>query len=72
MGRRRKYGAPLSPREREVATWIALGLSRVQIADRLGIGDQTVKTHLRNIYSKLGMTNRHAVAAYFLNVHRHG
>jgi DNA-binding CsgD family transcriptional regulator len=62
MGRRRKYGAPLSPREREVASWIATGLSRQQIAHQLGVGEETVKTHLQNIYSKTGVTSRHALA----------
>lgn len=64
---RRKYGAPLSPREREIARWIVVGLSRQQIAQRLGISDETVKTHLRNIYSKLGITSRYALAAYVLS-----
>ena len=35
----------------------------MEIADRLGISQNTVKTHLKNIYGKLGVTNRTQAAA---------
>ena len=48
----------LSERELEVLQLIADGLSRQEIATRLIISLNTVKTHTRNIYSKLGVHNQ--------------
>ena len=54
---------PLSGREFDVLELVADGLTDRKIADRLGIREHTVKTHLRRINAKLGATNRaHAVA----------
>ena len=54
---------PLSAREIEVLTLIAEGLTNREIAERLVISLGTVKVHTRNIYGKLGVSNRtHAVA----------
>jgi len=52
----------LSAREREVLQCIAQGLSNGQIAERLGIGDKTEKTHVSNLLSKLELTDRTQVA----------
>jgi DNA-binding NarL/FixJ family response regulator len=53
---------PLSEREIEVLRLIAAGNSNKQIADRLSIGEGTVKTHVSNLTSKLGANDRtHAV-----------
>lgn len=49
---------PLSPRELEVLSYIAAGLQNREIADRLVVSLNTVKTHINNIYSKLSVTNR--------------
>jgi len=49
---------PLSDRELEVLQLIAEGLSRQEIASRLVLSLNTVKTHTRNIYSKLGVNNQ--------------
>jgi two-component system, NarL family, response regulator LiaR len=49
---------PLSPREREVLRLIARGHSNRQIARDLAIGEQTVKTHVRGILTKLGLQDR--------------
>ncbi|MEY2552580.1 MAG: hypothetical protein QOC57_440, partial [Ilumatobacteraceae bacterium] len=52
----------LTYREREVLTEVASGRSNNEISERLLIGTQTVKTHLNNIYDKLGVRRRtHAV-----------
>jgi LuxR family maltose regulon positive regulatory protein len=48
----------LSERELEVLQLIADGLSRREIATRLIISSETVKTHVRNLYSKLGVHNQ--------------
>jgi DNA-binding CsgD family transcriptional regulator len=63
MGRVALYGRTLSPREREVVQWLTAGLSRADIATRMGITEETVKTYLAAIYAKLGATNRFEVAA---------
>jgi LuxR family maltose regulon positive regulatory protein len=49
---------PLSDRELEVLQLIAEGLSRQEIATKLVLSLNTVKTHARNIYSKLGVNNQ--------------
>ena len=52
----------LSPREIEVLEQVATGNSNKLIADRLDISEDTVKTHLRSILSKLNANDRtHAV-----------
>jgi DNA-binding NarL/FixJ family response regulator len=53
---------PLTEREIDVVKLIAAGNSNKQIADRLSIGEATVKSHVTNILSKLGANDRaHAV-----------
>jgi LuxR family maltose regulon positive regulatory protein len=49
---------PLSERELEVLRLIAAGLSNQEIAHRLIISLNTVKTHVKNLYGKLGTGNR--------------
>jgi len=53
-------GAPgdLTPREREVWALVAGGLTNPQIAERLGLSDNTVKFHVQHLFSKLGVKNR--------------
>ena len=49
---------PLGKREREILSLIAEGLSNPQIAGRLLITVATVKTHINNLYGKLGVRSR--------------
>lgn len=49
---------PLTPRELEVLEQLAEGLPNKVIAAQLGISDQTVKFHVAQITSKLGVANR--------------
>ncbi len=49
---------PLSQRELEVLRLMASGLTNQEIADRLVVSLNTVKTHVKNIDSKLGTRNR--------------
>jgi len=48
----------LSPREREVTALVCLGYANRQIAARLSISLPTVKTHVRNILRKFGLSRR--------------
>jgi LuxR family maltose regulon positive regulatory protein len=49
---------PLSEREIEVLNLLVAGLTNPEIADQLIVSVGTVKTHVHNIYSKLGVRNR--------------
>jgi len=48
----------LSKREAEVFTYIAQGLSNEEIAEKMFVSKNTIKTHIKNIYSKLDVKNR--------------
>jgi DNA-binding NarL/FixJ family response regulator len=62
----RAPGSPetLTERETDVLRLIAEGLSNREIARSLDIGEKTVKTHVSNILSKLGVPSRTAAALY--------
>ena len=53
----------LTPREVEVLTHAADGHNAPDIAEELSIGAATVRTHLANVYEKLGVPNRAAAVA---------
>jgi DNA-binding NarL/FixJ family response regulator len=68
MSRVRTPGAgPLSHRELEVLELIAAGTTNREAAVRLFITEATVKTHLLNIYAKLGVSDRAAAVAEAFN-----
>jgi len=52
----------LTPREREVLHHLARGYAYKRIAQRLGISDRTVETHVGNVLRKLQLTSRHEVS----------
>ena len=67
--RRRRDRDPvdqLSPREVDVLTALARGRSNKEIAKELSIGEETVKTHVSNILSKLHLADRTQAAIYGL------
>ncbi len=55
----------LSNREREVVELVVEGLKNKDVADRLGISEKTVKTHLTHVYQRLGVATRGDMIAAF-------
>lgn len=53
--------ALLSPRQREIAHAVARGAAVAEVAERFGISVETVRTHLRAIYRRLGVRDRRAL-----------
>lgn len=53
----------LTPRESEILRWAATGRTNASIAQLLGVGPATVKTHFEHIFVKLGVKNRAAAVA---------
>ncbi len=54
----------MTPREREVIALIAAGMSNKEIAKRLNVATDTVKSHVRNVMDKLALHTRLQIAAY--------
>jgi DNA-binding NarL/FixJ family response regulator len=64
---RRRMGALLTRKEREVVLLVAQGLRNKEIATRLFISEQTVKNHLRSVFEKLQVGDRLEVALYAIH-----
>jgi DNA-binding NarL/FixJ family response regulator len=59
--RRRSHPVPqLTPRQNDLLRLVADGQTNTQIARRLGISEGTVRTHLENIFERLGVSSRTA------------
>jgi DNA-binding NarL/FixJ family response regulator len=63
---RASEGDELTPRETEVLRHLALGLSNRAIASALNVSEETVKTHVANVLSKLQAVNRAQAAVQAL------
>ncbi len=53
-----KSTANLTTREKEIMQLLVLGASNVQIAETLFVSENTVKTHLYNVFKKINVKNR--------------
>jgi DNA-binding NarL/FixJ family response regulator len=60
----------LTTRERELLAALANGWTNLQIAARTGITRNTVKYHLKNLYDKLGVSNRAMAVALYMSAPR--
>ena len=58
----RSQARDLTRRQREIARFVAAGLSNKQIALKASIAEATVKIHLHKAYQKLGIANRATLA----------
>ncbi len=54
----------LTARELEIVRFVATGLRNAEVGQRLEISESTVKTHLNNIFQKLGVRDRLELAHY--------
>jgi DNA-binding NarL/FixJ family response regulator len=59
----------LTARERAVLRLLVAGKSNQDIGDLLGMSERTVRFHLRNMYDKLGVTNRSAAIIWAVQHH---
>jgi two-component system, NarL family, response regulator len=57
-------GKELTPRESEIVRYVASGLRNIEVAELLLITESTVKTHLNNIFQKLGVRDRLELTHY--------
>lgn len=62
----------LTAREHELLSVLADGWSNIQIAARTGISENTVKYHLKNLYSKLEVRNRAMAVALYASERSNG
>jgi DNA-binding NarL/FixJ family response regulator len=62
----------LTPREAEIVRSVALGKTNAEVAEKLSITEGTVKTHLNNVFKKLGIRNRLELALHALKGDRDG
>jgi two-component system nitrate/nitrite response regulator NarL len=60
----------LTNRERQIAQLVSEGLSNKEVGRRLHISDGTIKVHLHNIYQKLAISNRTALAVWATHLQR--
>jgi len=62
--------AALTRRERDIVNLLADGATNKQVAEELDISERTVKGHLSNVFSKLGVSDRLKLVL-FLKDHQH-
>lgn len=57
----------LTKRELEILEILSQGKSNKELADSLGVSENTVEQHLKNIYEKLKVQNRTEAATFFIS-----
>jgi DNA-binding NarL/FixJ family response regulator len=62
--RQRRRLEQLTPREHDVLRLMARGATNAEVAERLHLGETTVKTHVRSIFLKLGVRDRAAAIVF--------
>lgn len=65
------FPTDVTAREKEVAALVAEGLTNAEIADRMGVGPATVKTHVTALLNKFGVSNRVQLAINVLWTRTH-
>lgn len=68
LGVRNRDESGLTAREAEVLRCIAIGMSNTEIASELTISENTVRSHIKSIYSRLGVGTRAEATAYSLRL----
>jgi DNA-binding NarL/FixJ family response regulator len=58
----------LTAREAEIVRYVASGFRNAEVAERLSITESTVKTHLNNIFQKLGLRDRLELTHYAIRI----
>ena len=66
----RRPSEPLTDRETEILQMVCQGKGNRMIAQRLGLSEGTIKSHLRNLYRKLKVQTRAEAAAYGATIER--
>jgi DNA-binding NarL/FixJ family response regulator len=61
---RRRRGFGLTPRELEIVRGVVAGFTNKEIAEKLAIGENTVKSHLTHIFNKVGASSRMELALF--------
>lgn len=64
----RREAVRLTGREQEVVSWVARGKTNAEVAELLWLAPSTVRKHLENVYSKLGVNTRTAAVVSFLGL----
>jgi DNA-binding CsgD family transcriptional regulator len=62
---------PLTSREQEITTLVSASLSNKEIAQHLKVTEKTVKTHLHQIYRKIGVKDRDSLVAALIRLDLH-
>ena len=65
---REQPAVSLTRREREIVRHVALGMRNAEVAAKLGVTEGTVKTHLNNIFQKLGVRDRVELTLYAVRI----
>lgn len=60
--------AALTEREREILRLVGGGATNHEIAERLVVGESTVRTHIQHLQEKLGLSNRNQLVLYAVRV----